>query len=278
MDCNKLEDLESTTNDENLYAEKATCQLEDSDSQCGHVFFNEITRLLKFYCTYCRETYDNIEYFCQHLSEHINDIDQDVYKQDAMGQLEEDVEEAEEIEYIADELEELEKTENENFTTNQAEDDESTRDAFESEQCLEKETINHDLTEQQMHEHDVNNGEMFIEEIEDADEIREEIEQEMLESLEEEEEEAKDNSMFLEDTSTTSTTNVDYEDHARLQVLTSPNTSTDCLKRGNSFEECFIKETNIDKIRSEGVCVLKEKHVKERQKPVGKRKVSNIRF
>lgn len=268
MDCAKLEELDSTTNNDHLNAEKPICQLEDSDSQCGHVFYNEITRLLKFYCTYCREIYDNIEYFCQHLSEHINDIEQEV--------LEEEEEETGEVEYIADELEEDEnssflKAESGNYTTTQ-EEDESTRDAFEFEQSLEEENINNDFQQQQQQTHDLelNNEEMLIEEIDDADEIRAEVEEEMLESLEDEE--GEENSMFLEDNSA-STSVVDYEENPKPQVLSSNINTPECLKRGNSFEECFIKETNIDKIRSEGVCVLKEKQVKERQKPAGKRKV-----
>ncbi|XP_067637006.1 uncharacterized protein [Eurosta solidaginis] len=53
----------------------AITNLQDDDVQCGVIFYNETTRILKFFCTYCEKVSDNINYFCQHLSEHINEHD-----------------------------------------------------------------------------------------------------------------------------------------------------------------------------------------------------------
>ncbi|XP_069966084.1 uncharacterized protein [Bactrocera oleae] len=50
-----------------------TTNLIEDDIQCGLIFFSETTRVLKFFCTYCEKVSENINYFCQHLSEHIND-------------------------------------------------------------------------------------------------------------------------------------------------------------------------------------------------------------
>ncbi|XP_054730140.1 hypermethylated in cancer 2 protein-like [Anastrepha obliqua] len=51
----------------------STTNLQEDDIQCGLIFYSETTRILKFFCTYCEKVSDNINYFCQHLSEHIND-------------------------------------------------------------------------------------------------------------------------------------------------------------------------------------------------------------
>ncbi|XP_011176817.1 zinc finger protein 583-like [Zeugodacus cucurbitae] len=54
-----------------------TTNLIEDDIQCGLIFFSETTRVLKFFCTYCEKVSENINYFCQHLSEHINDDDKE---------------------------------------------------------------------------------------------------------------------------------------------------------------------------------------------------------
>ncbi|KAM7349314.1 uncharacterized protein ACRADG_008317 [Cochliomyia hominivorax] len=280
-----MDDIEHTLNGGHMYAEKPTCLLEENDCQCGHVFYNEITRLLKFYCTYCRETYDNIEYFCQHLSEHINETESLLYNK------EEDIsQEAEEIEYIAEDEEDCLEEEDSNDIENKSlilnteaeeeeelapcsyadteddndggEEDESTRDAFEYENKPEFKGI------PAMVDQVINNSEMLIEEIEDAEEIRAEVkEEEMLETLPDEE-----TNNFVEGENLNTAEIINYEENANAEVIQNSNNVAANKKIQNSFEECFIKETNIDKIRSEGVCVLKEKNMKEHSKPVAKRK------
>ncbi|KNC26767.1 hypothetical protein FF38_06345 [Lucilia cuprina] len=283
----KLEDIEHTSNGDHIYAEKQTCVLEENDTQCGHVFYNEITRLLKFYCSYCRETYDNIEYFCQHLSEHLKEETHEEMEgpedeQEFMTPEEEEglLEEENEVEFLADLEEECidktlgsEKEINEldisSYPQTQTEDDddEDTRDAFEFDEELDKQSLNTDISGHNFGrddlplEHDLNNTEMLIEEIEDAEEIRAEVEQEMRDNL------TEDNSFIL------LTDNTTLKD-TKISTLAS-SSSPDKVKSGNSFEECFINETNIDKIRSEGVCVLKEKGPKEqRNRPMHKKRTN----
>ncbi|XP_018800674.1 PREDICTED: zinc finger protein 718-like [Bactrocera latifrons] len=59
-----------------------TTNLIEDDIQCGLIFFSEATRVLKFCCTYCEKVSENINYFCQHLSEHINDDEKEILPQE----------------------------------------------------------------------------------------------------------------------------------------------------------------------------------------------------
>lgn len=58
--------------EDSVHSDPTTNLIED-DIQCGLIFFSETTRVLKFFCTYCEKVSESINYFCQHLSEHIND-------------------------------------------------------------------------------------------------------------------------------------------------------------------------------------------------------------
>ncbi|XP_004523589.1 zinc finger protein 234 [Ceratitis capitata] len=63
----------------------SSTQLVEGDSQCGLIFFSESTRVLKFFCTYCEKVSENINYFCQHLSEHITDDDKESAQEEVCG-------------------------------------------------------------------------------------------------------------------------------------------------------------------------------------------------
>lgn len=269
MDNNKIDDIEHTSNGDHMYADRQTCLLEESDTQCGYVFYNELTRLLKFNCTYCRETYDNIEHFCHHLSEHINgSIEEQANVVDDKGmKLEPEIVDSEENSITLYKDNELEMSTHNSLQT----DDENTQDAFEydqhlsegDEECIRNENFPCDFNSTAPTDDNLDNIEMFIEEIEDADDIRAELEQEMFERIDE------TNSLFSTKNFTSLEIINDDEETSKPAVTK----TMDNVKKGNSFEECFIKETNIDKIRSEGVCVLKEKNLKSRM-PMQRKRVS----
>lgn len=259
MDDIKLEELEHTSYGDHIYAESQTCLLEEDDIQCGHVFYNETTRLLKFYCTFCRETYDNIEYYCLHLSEHINDNNEEINTELVPEEFFKD----EKIELPT--IDEYQTNQNEGLERSDMEELSSQND-FEYEQPL-GEILNHQYDNMPVDDLSNNDNAMIIEEIEDVDEIRNEVEEEMRQSLIEE------NLISVTNTKPTTTTTTDCREET--ESTTNPTTIiSDKNKVGNSsFEECFIKETNIDKIRSERVCVIKEKKANN-HKPMQRKRVS----
>ena len=243
MDDIKLEEIEHTSYGDHIYAEKQTCLLEEDDTQCGHVFYNENTRLLKFYCTFCRETYDNIEYYCLHLSEHIKDNNEEINA---------DLE--------PEELFKVEKDELPLAKEYQANDNEE----------LERSDVVEVLPSQEPFEYEGgfdNNNAMIIEEIEDADEIRDEVEEEMRHSMSDED------FIFVSDDKPITAAALDCKEGTDSKTNPTSTLAEKTKISKNSFEECFIKETNIDKIRSERVCVIKEKKLNS-HKPMQRKRVS----
>lgn len=270
MDNLRIDDIEDVSDSDHIYAEKDTCLLEDSDAQCGYVFYNKYTRLLKFHCTYCRETYDNVQYFCQHLSDHINESnEEELYTEIESLQFKSDLEEKD-----IDQM-----TDIENLSIGFLKDGElkshlylsphtnDTRDASEYEHQLdEEESASNENIDSEEILYNLNNEEMLIEEIEDADEMRADVEQDMLNQIQEQ----KGDCIFLSENSSPSELLKINGKHDT--ILENDVKMADNSKNGNSFEECFIKETNIDKIRTEGVCVLKEKNHPSR-KPMQRKRV-----
>ncbi|XP_073829035.1 uncharacterized protein [Musca autumnalis] len=46
---------------------------DSEDIECGTITYNNKTRILNFICLYCNINYEDVEYFCQHLSQHIDE-------------------------------------------------------------------------------------------------------------------------------------------------------------------------------------------------------------
>lgn len=259
MDDIKLEEIEHTSYGDHIYAEKQTCLLEEDDTQCGHVFYNENTRLLKFYCTFCRETYDNIEYYCLHLSEHIKDNTEEINAEMDPEELFKVEKEEQPLadEYETNDNEELERSDMEEVLPSQ--------EPFEYEQPLEQ-ILSHQYDSMPIDGFD-NNNTMIIEEIEDADEIRDEVEEEMRQSMSDED------FIFVSDDKPITAAVLDCKEETDSTTNLTSTLAEKTKVSKNSFEECFIKETNIDKIRSERVCVIKEKKLNS-HKPMQRKRVS----
>ncbi|XP_075158994.1 uncharacterized protein LOC142232163 [Haematobia irritans] len=180
--------------------------LEEDDVKCGTVYFNEKSRVLKYVCFYCEQCSDNIDHFCNHLTEHINDEDPIEYTgiDEDMGEIENDL-----------------SNESTSEETNAA----------------------HPYYNEEQEIHSAHINEVPINDQESLTSTSTTIIEEL-------------NSSF-ENHNENETTEQYY------QPVTLPNSSINATSK--SFEDCFLKETNIEKIRSQGI-VVQEKGPTDQQK------------
>uniref|UniRef100_A0A1A9W943 C2H2-type domain-containing protein n=1 Tax=Glossina brevipalpis TaxID=37001 RepID=A0A1A9W943_9MUSC len=219
MDAHSLQDCSFSCSNYNDEPGELTCLLEEDDTQCGHVFYNEMTRLLKFYCTFCQETYDNIDYFCQHLSGHICEV------QEYQGREEESGKASPKIEEI------------------QAE-------AFDDQ--IGTDGCNGDVKEMEEYEQ-LDDSEMIIEELDENEACNADVEEEICKSV---------NYLGNDDSDNSNTCQYQNSTNPSTQILAEKNETT-----SKSFEECFLKEMNVEKLRYDRVCVIQEDKAHQRIKP-----------
>ncbi|XP_005185566.2 RE1-silencing transcription factor [Musca domestica] len=204
---------------------------------CGTITYNSKTRILQFICLFCKINYENIEYFCQHLSEHIDDtIPEDV---------EEDLIEYSDFDEIAGEIYE-------------------------------------EREEQPL----VSKDDNFLYKLEnDASSVIstvESLDNNATKSASEDLEQSDSNDHTMEVTEATSDELSSWDRQIPCYASSVPESEkSKIVSTGKTFEECFLKETNIEKIRTEGIVIEKEppvryphknKFAKELLRPKPKRK------
>uniref|UniRef100_A0A1B0G825 C2H2-type domain-containing protein n=1 Tax=Glossina morsitans morsitans TaxID=37546 RepID=A0A1B0G825_GLOMM len=221
MDTSSLQECSFSCSNYNCDSGELPCLLEEDDTQCGHVFYNEITRLLKFYCTFCQETYDNIDYFCQHLSGHIREV------QENQGGEEDNGKASPKIEEVHPEV----FDEQTNISDCNA-------DVMRIEECEQ-----------------LDDNEMIIEELDETEAYKADEEEEICDPT--------NGSAYLDDDDDNSNT-------CQYESLTNKSTTVQVEKNetaSKSFEECFLKEMNVEKLRYDRVCVIQEDKAQQRIKP-----------
>ncbi|XP_013107931.2 zinc finger protein ZFP2 [Stomoxys calcitrans] len=212
------------------------CYLEVDDITCGSISYNEKSRVLKFTCTYCSESYLHMEHFCNHLTDHINSVEEDP------------------IEYTEVEDETL-------YQHNKCgnEQEEESCASLDSNGCV----INrlYEEYDGSLYSHDEENNlptenagfmdetDSIIEEVEESSDLTYQLDQRFKNT--------NDFRGFLPQSS--NITSGDVPNHAKTTAKSFTSTN-------NSFEECFLKETDIEKIRSQGIVVNENKEPARRSK------------
>lgn len=226
-----------TASARDYHDDKLTCLLEEDDINCGSIVYNEKSRVLKYICIYCSMGYDNIEYFCYHLADH---IDKD------------DAEDNEDHVEVTSALSSRVSTptyfgEAENNKCQSSQDSQNYNEEFTSN--------NTDVNQINSHrslsidkQDDLEVSDIIIEDTEDADDIPIDDGDNLNASALVEE--CEDIEQLI------STVGEGYENVSNSEIKSADRINASPC---NTFEECFLKETNIEKIRSQ--CIVDENKV-----------------